>query len=88
MAKGRLEIVDSTPPNRLVLRLDFLEPFEVRNTTVFTFKDNHGATNVTWTMSGPSPLLSKPVQVFMDVEAMIGKDFEQGLANLKAVAEK
>ncbi len=88
VGRGRMEIIDSTPPDRVVIKLDFFAPFEAHNTTVFTFEDNHGATNVTWTMSGPSPLLSKLMQVFMPFDEMIGKDFEQGLANLKAVAEK
>ena len=47
-----------------------------------------GATNIVWAMTGPAPFMSKLMQVFMSMDAMIGKDFETGLANMKAAAEK
>ena len=46
------------------------------------------APNVTWAMYGPAPFISKVMQVFFNMDNMIGKDFEDGLANLKALAEK
>lgn len=88
VGKGRMELTASTPPSRLTIQLDFLEPFEAHNTTEFLLEPNGAGANVTWVMHGPSPFLSKVMSVFVDMDAMIGKDFEQGLANLRAVAEK
>ena len=48
----------------------------------------HVTTNVTWHMHGPAPFMSKVMQVFMNMDNMIGKDFEIGLANLKGLTEK
>lgn len=83
-----MEIVEVSPPERLVIRLDFLKPFEAHNTITFDLKGEGDRTYVTWTMVGPSPLVSKVMGLFMSMDAMIGKDFEAGLANLKRVAEE
>lgn len=84
---GRMEITDVSVPNRLVLRLDFIKPFKATNTTEFTLAGNGESTDVTWAMYGPSPLMSKVMGVLMNMDKMIGADFEKGLANLKSVAE-
>lgn len=57
-------------------------------TTLTLDDDLLGPVRVTWVMSGPTPFVSKPVQVFVSLDRVIGKDFEQGLANLKSLAEK
>ena len=88
VGKGRMEIVESNPPSRLVIKLDFLEPFEAHNTTEFTLRANDGATDLNWAMSGPNLFITKLFGLFVSMDEMIGKDFEQGLANLKAVAER
>jgi carbon monoxide dehydrogenase subunit G len=88
VGKGSMEIVESSPPSRLHLKLDFIGPFEGHNTVTFALEPKGDSTNVTWTMQGPMPYISKVISVFCDMDSMIGKDFEQGLANLKAVAEK
>jgi uncharacterized protein YndB with AHSA1/START domain len=85
---GRMEIVEVQEPKRLGLRLDFVKPFEAHNAVDFTLQPKGGATEVTWAMYGPANFASKLIGVFMDMDAMVGKDFEAGLANLKAVAEK
>lgn len=85
---GRMEITESVPASRIALKLDFLKPFKAHNTTEFLFQPDGAGTNVTWSMSGPAPFMSKVMQVFMSMDKMIGKDFEAGLANMKAVAEK
>lgn len=85
---GRMEIAQSTPPSKVSMRLDFVKPFEAHNIADFTLEPQGGTTRVTWAMQGPSPFLSKVMQVFLDMDTMIGKDFEDGLANLKAVSEK
>jgi uncharacterized protein YndB with AHSA1/START domain len=86
--KGRMEITEATAPSKVVIKLDFLVPFESHNVTEFTLTPEGDAQKLTWKMSGPQPFVSKIMCVFMDMDAMIGKDFETGLAGLKAIAEK
>lgn len=88
VGKGRMEIAESNPPSRVVIQLDFLEPFEAHNTSEFTLTPAGDFTTVTWAMHGPNTYPGKVMQVFMDMDAMIGKDFETGLANMKAVVER
>ena len=85
--KGRMEITDTAPPSKVVIKLDFVKPFEAHNIVEFTMEPTGASTNVTWDMHGPSPYLAKVMHVFFNMDRMIGKDFETGLANLKAVAE-
>jgi uncharacterized protein YndB with AHSA1/START domain len=85
---GRMEILDTTAPSKIAIKLDFIKPFEGHNTAEYTLVPQGEMTNVTWAMYGPTPFISKLMQVFISFDKMIGKDFEEGLANLKAVAEK
>jgi len=85
---GRMEILTAAAPSTIVIKLDFIRPFEGHNTAEFTMQPQGGATNVIWAMHGPAPLMHKVMQVFMNMDRMIGKDFETGLANLKTVAER
>ena len=85
---GRMEIVEAAPPGRVTLQLDFSRPFEAHNSVDFTLAPKPGGTEAAWTMRGPMPFLSKVMCLFIDMDQMIGADFEKGLANLKAVAEK
>ena len=88
VGSGRMEILDTSPPSKIVIKLDFFKPFEGHNTAEFTMLPQGDATNVTWLMQGPAPLMSRLMQVFMNMDNMIGKDFEIGLANLKTLTEK
>ena len=88
VGQGRLEIADAAAPSRLTLRLDFVKPFEAHNQVDFTLEPRGEATQVVWSMHGPMPFVSKVISVFIDMDRMIGADFEAGLSNLKAVAEK
>ena len=88
VGSGRMRIVESEPPSKLVIELDFLEPFEAHNTAVFRLDGEGDATHVTWSMDGANTYLSKLIGIFLDMDAMIGGNFETGLANLKAEAEK
>ena len=88
VGSGRMEILESGVPAKIVIKLDFFKPFEGHNTAEFTLAPQGGTTNVDWVMVGPAPFLSKIMQVFMSFDGMIGKDFEQGLANLKQAAEQ
>ncbi|MBX3607017.1 MAG: SRPBCC family protein [Piscinibacter sp.] len=85
---GRSEIVEAVPPRLVVLRLSFEKPMQATNRVEFTLVPDGPATRVTWAMSGPMPYLSKLMTVFFSFEKMVGPDFEAGLANLKALAEK
>lgn len=85
---GRMEIAESSPSSKVAIQLDFIRPFEARNTAEFTLQAQGDATNVTWAMYGPSPYIAKLMGVFFNMDSMIGKDFEAGLASLKATAEK
>lgn len=85
---GRMEIIESVPSSRVVLKLDFLKPFEAHNIAEFTLASDGDATEVTWAIHGPTTFVSKVMSVFVSMDKMIGKDFEAGLVSLKAVAEK
>jgi hypothetical protein len=84
---GRMEILEATP-SKVVIKLDFVTPFEAHNTAEFTARPNGEGTAVTWAMYGPSPYVAKVMQTVMNMDRMIGKDFEAGLQSLKSVAEK
>lgn len=87
VGEGRMEIVEAASPSRVKINLDFKAPFEVHNVVVFSLERKGEATNVTWDMQGPMPFVSKIVSLFIDIDRMVGADFEAGLASLKAVAE-
>jgi hypothetical protein len=87
VGQGRMEITDATP-GRVALDLDFVKPFPASNKVEFALASKGEATEVTWSMAGPVPYLAKIVHVFVDMDRMVGAQFEAGLANLKAVAEK
>jgi hypothetical protein len=88
VGSGRMEILDSAVSSKIVIKLDFFTPFEGHNTAEFTLLPQADVTNVTWLMHGPAPFMSKLMQVFMNLDHMIGKDFEIGLANLKRLTEQ
>jgi hypothetical protein len=87
VGRGRMEILEATP-SRVVIKLDFITPFEAHNTAEFTARATGDSTAVTWAMYGPSPYVAKVMQTVMNMDKMIGRDFEAGLQSLKAVAEK
>jgi len=87
VGEGSMTITEAQP-SRVALDLDFVKPFEGHNKVVFALAPKGDATEVTWTMNGPSPYITKLIQVFCDMDGMIGKQFEAGLADLKTVAEK
>src|ERR1700730_17927778 len=82
VGSGRMEILDASLPSKIVIKLDFFKPFEGHNTAEFTMLPQGDATNVTtnvsWIMHGPASFMSKVMQVFMNMDKMIGKDFEAG----------
>lgn len=87
VGKGSMLITESTP-ERVALNLDFEKPFEGHNKVVFAIESKGLTTDVTWSMEGPSPFITKVIQVFCDMDSMIGAEFENGLAAMKLTAEK
>ena len=88
VGQGRMEIADAAAHSRVTLKLDFVKPFEAHNRVDFLLEPKGDATQVTWAMHGPMPFLSKVICLFVDMDDMVGKDFEAGLASLKAIAER
>jgi len=84
---GRMEILDASVPERVTIRLDFIKPFPSSNTTEFTLVPQGDATEVQWVMRGPNAFVTRVMTVFVSMDKLVGKDFEAGLANLKAAAE-
>jgi uncharacterized protein YndB with AHSA1/START domain len=85
---GRMEILKTTPPNEVKIQLDFLKPYEAHNTGTFQFQPTSEGTEVIWTMDGEAPFMFNVMKVFIDMDGIIGKDFEKGLAAMKVEAEK
>ncbi|NOK32823.1 polyketide cyclase [Corallococcus exercitus] len=83
---GRMTIVESQPGARVVLKLEFFKPFEATNQAVFTLTPENGGTRVSWSMEGENTLLGKVMSLVVNMDTMLGKDFERGLANLDAAA--
>lgn len=83
---GRMEIT-ARSPSLITFKLDFLKPFEAHNTTEFTLQPVGDATNVTWSMHGPNAFINKAMSVFVNMDKLVGADFEKGLASLKTLAE-
>jgi uncharacterized protein YndB with AHSA1/START domain len=88
VGSGRMEILDAAAPAKIVIKLDFFTPFEGHNTAEFTMLPQGDGTSLTWLMHGPAPFMAKIMHVFMNIDRMVGKDFEIGLANLKRLTEK
>jgi uncharacterized protein YndB with AHSA1/START domain len=90
VGSGSLEIIDSKPAAEVRMKLDMRKPFEAHNVVEFTLRpegEGGGATRVTWAMQGNVPYFAKIIHMFFDMDRMIGKDFENGLAELKAIVE-
>jgi hypothetical protein len=87
VGQGRMEIIDASQPARITIKVDFSEPFETRNVARFLLSPQGDSTSVTWSMDGRIPYIVKLMGIFVNLDAMIGNDFEAGLANLKALAE-
>jgi uncharacterized protein YndB with AHSA1/START domain len=86
--EGRMQITESVPAQRVSAKLDFSKPFEAHNVVEFTVQPQGRGSTVTWAMHGPMPYLNRVMTIFFDMDKTVGKDFESGLANLKALAEK
>ena len=87
VGEGRMTIIESRPSDLIRIKLEFIKPFAATNVTDFTFTPSGNSTNVKWTMSGENNFIGKAFSLFMNMDKMIGADFEKGLAQMKTVAE-
>lgn len=85
---GRMEIIDSTPAARVIVELDFFRPIKANSIAEFSLRPARGGTELRWEMDSQRPFLVKLIGLFLDLEGINGRAFEQGLASLKALAEE
>jgi Polyketide cyclase / dehydrase and lipid transport len=85
---GRMEITGTEVPSKITIKLDFTRPFEGHNQTVFSLDRMGEETSVTWAMEGPASYMNKLVGLFVNMDKLVGKDFENGLKNMKETAER
>ncbi len=85
VGEGKMTITKASP-ERLDILLEFVAPFAATNDTAFTFAAAEGGTQVTWIMDGENNFASKMFGMMVDMDAMIGADFERGLSQLDKVA--
>ncbi len=88
IGQGSMEILEATLSSKVLIKLDFYKPFEAHNMAEFTLTPHGETTTVNHAMYGPSPFISKLMSMVFNMEKMVGPKFEEGLANMKAIAEK
>jgi hypothetical protein len=87
VGQGRMTITESRPSDFIRIKLEFFKPLAATHTGEFAFKPEGGQTFVTWSMSGDKNFMAKAIHLFMNMDKMIGGQFEKGLADMKAIAE-
>jgi len=87
VGEGRMTITESRPDERVRMRLDFFKPIAATNAVEFTFEPEGEQTVVTWSMSGENGFVGKAIGLLMNMDEMVGGDFEKGLADLKSLSE-
>lgn len=85
---GSMEILQSSQPSKVVIKLEFTKPMTAHNIAEFTLEPQGAGTKVTWAMHGPNTFMSKVMGLFLSMDKLVGPQFEEGLANLKLVTEK
>jgi uncharacterized protein YndB with AHSA1/START domain len=88
IGQGRMEIIESIPSSKVLLKIEFVKPFAATNTVEFNIAQNGENTTVTQAMYGPSPFISKLMGLFFSMEKIVGSKYDEGLASLKAIVEK
>ena len=88
VGSGSVEIIRSTHPSEVVMQLTMLKPFAAQNEVVYSLQPQGRGTQVTWAMNAKQPYFAKIIGIFINMDDMIGKDFADGLARLKALLEK
>jgi Polyketide cyclase / dehydrase and lipid transport len=88
VGEGNMEITRSVAPSNMELDLHFIKPFQADNVTEFTVIANGNMTNLKWEMRGQTPFMLRVMHMFFNMDKIVGKDFETGLANLRSIVEK
>jgi len=88
VGEGRMTIVESRPGALVRFKLEFFKPFAATNTAEFRFEPADGGTVVKWSMSGHNNLIARAMCLFVNMDRMVGGQFEQGLSNMKNVVER
>jgi hypothetical protein len=87
VGEGRMTILESKPGEFVTIKLEFLKPFAATNQANFKFTPSGAGTQVTWSMEGKNNFMMKGFSLLMNMDKMVGKDFEKGLANLNAAVQ-
>ncbi len=87
VGQGRMTITESRPSDLILIKLEFMKPFQATNTEEFTFKPDANQTLVTWSMFGRHNFMMKAFGLFMNMDKMLGAEFDKGLASMKSVVE-
>ena len=87
VGEGRMTIEESKVNELVRIKLEFIKPWQSTNSTTFTFSPAAEGVSVTWKMEGQNDFMGKAFSLFMDMDAMVGKDFDNGLANMGKAAE-
>jgi hypothetical protein len=87
VGEGRMTITESKPGESVRMKLEFIKPWAATNKVEIAIKNASGGSTVSWSIDGPNNFISKAFSVFMNMDTMIGADFEKGLAQLKTLAE-
>jgi Polyketide cyclase / dehydrase and lipid transport len=87
VGEGRMTIIESRPSELIRIKLEFFKPFAATNTAEFTFKPEGNQTIATWSMFGDKNFMAKAVHLFMNMDKMIGGQFDTGLASMKSIVE-
>jgi hypothetical protein len=88
VGEGRMTIIESHPSDLIRIKLEFFKPFAANNTAEFTFKPEGNQTVVTWSMSGDKNFMAKAIHLFINMDKMIGGQFDKGLAEMKSIVER
>ena len=88
IGEGKMTVLESRPSELISIKLEFIRPFEDTSTTDFTFVGADDETVVTWSMTGKHNFISKAMCLFMNMDKMVGDDFEKGLGQMKVISEK
>ena len=87
VGEGQMTITASEAPNKVVSKLEFIAPFQSVAQVTMTFTPDGEGTKVTWAMDEDLKLMSKVMGLFMDMDKMLGDDFNKGLNKLAPLAE-
>jgi hypothetical protein len=87
VGSGTMEVIEAQQPSTVAIDLRFLKPFKSQAITRFDVQPSESGSAVTWTMDGAKTLAIRIMGLFKSMDAMIGPDFEKGLAQLKAAVE-